>query len=115
MKVCIFSSGSVQAQKLLFQYSEAGDLTRYLLAYFDTSVGTKKSPASYANISEQLSVPAAEIIFLSDVEDELNAARETQMKTIQVLRDSVVQNTTGHLMVNTFDDIESLWGAHWKF
>src|SRR5262249_32208933 len=51
MKIAIFSSGSVQAQKLLFRYSEAGDLTVFIDAYFDTTTGPKKDPASYQTIA----------------------------------------------------------------
>ncbi len=107
IRVCIFSSGSVQAQKLLFQYSEAGDLTSLISAYFDTTIGTKKNKAAYASISEQLAVTPAKILFLSDVEDELNAARDAELKTIQVLREGVISNSSGHVMVNTFDDLRS--------
>jgi enolase-phosphatase E1 len=105
IKVCIFSSGSVEAQKLLFQYSEAGNLTQYLSEYFDTGVGTKKSSSSYTNIASQLSISPANILFLSDVEDELNAARKAQLQTIQVLREDVVPNISDHRTVKTFSEI----------
>ena len=106
IKVCIYSSGSVEAQKLLFQYSEAGDLTPYISEYFDTRVGTKRSSASYSNIAKDLGIDPAEILFLSDVEEELNAAREAEMQTTQVLRENVIENKSGHPVVNTFDEIK---------
>jgi enolase-phosphatase E1 len=105
IKVGIFSSGSVEAQKLLFQYSEAGDLTPYLSEYFDTRVGAKKNTNSYTNIASRLSMSPSSILFLSDVEDELNAARDAHLQTTQVLRENVVPNTSGHSTVNSFDEI----------
>ncbi|HSE40842.1 MAG TPA: acireductone synthase [Acidobacteriota bacterium] len=106
IKVCTYSSGSVEAQKLLFRYSEAGDLTPYISEYFDTRVGTKRNSASYSNIAKNLRIDPPGVLFLSDVEEELNAAREAQMQTTQVLRENVVENKSGHPIVNTFDEIK---------
>jgi enolase-phosphatase E1 len=105
LKISIYSSGSVEAQRLLFRYSEAGDLTPYISEYFDTRVGTKRNSESYSNIAKFSEIDASRILFLSDVEEELNAAREVQMQTTQVLRENVVENKSGHPMVYTFDDI----------
>lgn len=77
VKVHIFSSGSVQAQKLLFRHTTAGDLTKYLESHFDISTsGNKKVATSYTNIAASLGVSPSEIVFCSDSEDELKAARE---------------------------------------
>jgi methylthioribulose 1-phosphate dehydratase/enolase-phosphatase E1 len=77
VKVHIYSSGSVQAQKLLFGYSVHGDLTEFLDQHFDISTsGNKKTATSYTNIAKDLGVSPSEIVFCSDLEDELKAARE---------------------------------------
>ena len=72
--VSIYSSGSVQAQQLLFRYAEPGDLTTCLTAYFDTRVGGKREAASYRAIAEQLGIPAHELCFFTDIVEEADAA-----------------------------------------
>lgn len=68
IKVAIYSSGSVKAQKLLFRYAESGDLSGYISDYFDTSSGYKQIPQSYRNIVESLQVKEpGKILFLTDV------------------------------------------------
>merc|ERR1719232_1907674 len=76
VKVNIYSSGSIAAQKLLFSKSIEGDLTPLLSNYFDTTSGGKKDMKSYKTIAEDLQVAPEEICFVSDAEDELVAARE---------------------------------------
>ncbi|WP_303673451.1 acireductone synthase [Vampirovibrio chlorellavorus] len=83
----IYSSGSVQAQKLLFSYSEAGDLTRYFSRYFDTRVGAKRDVESYRRIVTELNLPPMEVLFLSDVETELDAARLAGLLAKQIVRE----------------------------
>ena len=70
----VYSSGSVAAQKLLFGYSDAGDLTPLFKGYFDTRIGNKREPQAYETIVSQLDMPAQAILFLSDVVEELDAA-----------------------------------------
>lgn len=82
LKISIFSSGSKLAQKLLFSHTEAGDLSRYIDSYFDTSIGPKLSSQSYKLISKKLRLPAAEILFISDTVRELDAAKEAGMQTL---------------------------------
>jgi enolase-phosphatase E1 len=84
--ISIFSSGSVLAQKLLFEHAEAGDLTRYIDHYFDTGVGKKSESESYQRIAASLSVPANEILFISDVVGELEAASKAGMHTLLCIR-----------------------------
>ena len=81
-KLFIFSSGSVQAQQLIFRYCEAGDLTPFLSGYFDTQSGPKKEPASYCNIATSIGLPARDILFISDVVAELSAAQTAGMATL---------------------------------
>ena len=80
LPVGIFSSGSVQAQQLLFGHSTAGDLTPLLRWYFDTRVGAKIEPDSYRTIARAMGLPAHSILFVSDVTRELSAARAGGMK-----------------------------------
>ena len=103
-RIAIFSSGSVQAQQLLFRYTEAGDLTPYLSAYFDTTMGRKQEATAYTRIAEKLALPPGSILFLSDTVAELDAAREAGMQTIQVLREGAVA-AGDHATVFSFFEI----------
>jgi len=85
--IYIYSSGSVLAQRLLFGSTEAGDLTTFLKDYFDTAVGPKVSPDSYGVIAARIQVPPREILFVSDVGQELDAARTSGMRTALCVRD----------------------------
>jgi len=82
----VYSSGSVEAQHLLFGHSDFGDLTPFFSHYFDTGVGNKREAASYRAIQKIIDWPAAEILFLSDVEAELDAANDAGMQTVQLVR-----------------------------
>jgi len=88
----VFSSGSIAAQKLIFGYSVAGDLTPYFSAYFDTSTGGKREAATYQLIAEKLGILASEILFLSDITEELQAAASAGLQTIQLVRDETIAN-----------------------
>lgn len=85
----VYSSGSVPAQQLFFGYSEAGDLSGLFSGYFDTEIGPKREVGSYRRIAEAIQHPPAEILFLSDVTAELDAAREAGMQTAWLVRDKV--------------------------
>ncbi len=87
----VFSSGSVAAQKLIFGYSIAGDLTPNFSAYFDTKTGGKRETETYKKIAAELQIPASEILFLSDIVEELQAADEAGYQTIQLLRPGTVK------------------------
>jgi enolase-phosphatase E1 len=82
----IYSSGSVHAQRLFFAHTEAGNLTGLLDGYYDTTTGPKKSPASYAAIAAATGVEPAELLFLSDVVEELDAARAAGLSTALAIR-----------------------------
>ena len=82
----VYSSGSVPAQKLLFGFSTAGDVTDLFSGYFDTEIGAKRSSESYARIAEKIGVPASDILFLSDILEELDAARSAGMQTTLLAR-----------------------------
>lgn len=93
-KVGIYSSGSVQAQKLLFGHTPEGDINPLLSNYFDTAVGGKKEPQSYKKITQQLALQSTQILFLSDIEAELAAANEAGMQTCQLVRAGTKASTT---------------------
>ena len=93
--IYIYSSGSVEAQRLLFRYSEHGDLTPLVSGYFDTRTGAKADPASYRAIASAIGVPAGEITFYSDTPAELEAAASVGMTAVQVRRDSTSRNHFG--------------------
>jgi len=86
LTISIFSSGSLLAQKLLFAHTEAGDLTGLIDNYFDTTVGSKTDVASYRQIASALSLPAHDVLFISDVVPELDAASAAGMRTLLCIR-----------------------------
>lgn len=87
LTLCVYSSGSVHAQKLLFAHTRFGDLTPLFSGYFDTTVGGKKEADSYRRIAETLEQPPDDILFLSDIPAELEAAREAGMAVVQLVRE----------------------------
>jgi enolase-phosphatase E1 len=106
-RVAIYSSGSVEAQKLIFGHSSAGNLTPLLSGYFDTRVGPKTSAASYVAIAEAMGVETGEMLFVSDVVRELNPAREAGCETRISLRDgnAPVADAEGHVAIRSFAEI----------
>ncbi len=86
VRLFVYSSGSVAAQKLLFGHSRDGDLAKLFQGFFDTNVGGKRAPQSYQDICRGTNIPAAEYLFLSDVEAELDAAAAAGMRTCQLVR-----------------------------
>lgn len=105
-RLAIFSSGSVLAQKLIFGHSTAGDLTKYLEAYFDTAAGPKRDAQSYKSIAKALGLAPMEILFISDVAVELDAARAARMLTAHSLRPGIApQEREVHPAVRSFSEI----------
>jgi len=88
----IFSSGSVNAQKLLFSHSVKGNLSTYFSNYFDTNIGSKRDSDTYSLITKKLALPQNRILFLSDVIEELAAADKAGMKTVQITREGNIQS-----------------------
>ncbi len=86
IRLGVYSSGSVRAQQLLFRHSVAGDVSQLISHWFDTAVGPKQSPASYQQIEAALGVAAAQVLFLSDVPAELDAARTAGFQTCCIER-----------------------------
>lgn len=86
LRLYVYSSGSVAAQKLFFGYSEAGDLTPLFSGYFDTTNGPKREAASYAKIAAAIGDEPGHVLFLSDIAEELDAARAAGMQTGWLVR-----------------------------
>jgi methylthioribulose 1-phosphate dehydratase / enolase-phosphatase E1 len=87
VKVCIYSSGSREAQKLLFKYSNHGDLRHFLSCYFDTKIGHKREAPSYKEIILSLGVDSADqILFLTDIIEEAQASVEAGMHAVLSVR-----------------------------
>ena len=106
-EIRIFSSGSVLAQRLLFANTEAGDLTKYISGYFDTKIGAKVEAESYRQISNAIGQAASEILFISDVTAELDAARSSNMQTVLCVRPGNHPQPLGssHPTIRSFDEL----------
>ncbi|XP_058055461.1 enolase-phosphatase E1 [Anopheles bellator] len=81
-KVYIYSSGSVDAQKLLFEHSEKGNLLKYLSGHYDTKIGAKQEKESYESILKNINAEAADVVFLTDVIAEAKAAKEAGVNVV---------------------------------
>jgi enolase-phosphatase E1 len=106
LKISIFSSGSVLAQRLLFAHTDAGDLTRFIDKYFDTTTGKKGEADSYRRIAAEMGFDVNEIVFISDVVSELDAAEEAGMKTLLSIRlGNGTQESREHQKIESFDQV----------
>jgi enolase-phosphatase E1 len=105
--IAIFSSGSVLAQKLIFKYSNSGDLSGFISEYFDTNIGSKKEAESYVKIAAALNHPPKRVAFVSDILAELDAARNAGFETVLSVRAGNGQITEDftHRSVNSFDEL----------
>jgi enolase-phosphatase E1 len=106
-RVAIYSSGSVEAQKHLFRYTCAGDLTSFIDAYFDTTTGPKVESGSYGKIATTLKADPAGVLFISDSVKELDAARDAGVATLLSLRpgNAPVDGDHGHPAIKSFDQV----------
>lgn len=100
----VYSSGSIKAQHLIFEFSTAGNLRSFFSNNFDTSIGHKREVESYKKISSQLKIPVSEILFLSDIKEELDAAKSAGLHTVQLVRQLDVVIGT-HRTVKNFSEI----------
>jgi enolase-phosphatase E1 len=106
LKIFIYSSGSINAQKLLFGHSSYGDLNYLFSGNFDTQIGSKKEFESYRKITEAIKLKASEIMFLSDNSDELKAAKESGMNVIKLARpEDKIESDIKYLSVKNFLEI----------
>lgn len=105
-KLYVYSSGSEEAQRLIFGHSDAGDLTPLFSGYFDTRIGGKREETSYRNILQAIGLPGAEVLFLSDIAEELDAAQAAGMKTCQLVRDERTRLAPGHAQVGKLTEVQ---------
>lgn len=103
LQLALYSSGSAQAQRLLLTHTTTGDLTGLFTHYFDTTIGPKADTASYRRIAGQLALPHGTILFLSDIEAELDAAALAGFQTMQIVRPGT-QAGTRHPIAERFTD-----------
>jgi enolase-phosphatase E1 len=101
----VYSSGAVPAQKLYFAHTEVGDLTRVFSGYFDTTSGSKREAASYRSIAQAIGVPPAQILFLSDIDAELDAASDAGLATAWVRRGGGPAPHQRHRAISNFDEL----------
>jgi len=110
----VYSSGSVAAQRLFFAHTAAGDLSVLFAGFFDTEMGGKREPQSYRNILSEIDSPASDVVFLSDVVEELDAAREAGIATVLIDRSEdypqprLGDSCHGHRRVTSFDALSTL-------
>lgn len=105
LRLYIYSSGSVHAQRLIFGHTAAGDLTPLLSGYFDTRTGHKREVGTYRRIAEAIGVPPGRILFLSDVRAELDAAREAGWQTVWMVREGLAGLAAAHRRATRFDQL----------
>lgn len=106
--IAIYSSGSILAQQLLFRYTDHGDLTPFISNYFDTNIGEKKEAESYRKIAKELNLEPGEILFLSDILAELDAARTAGCQTALAVRNgnAGITEEQSHSIIHSFDDLD---------
>jgi len=104
LQLGVYSSGSVEAQRLLLAHTTEGNLTSLCSDFFDTGMGSKREPASYRRIAACLGLHSEETLFLSDVELELDAATAAGLQAIHVVRPGTTPSTR-HPTCATFDDV----------
>ena len=107
LDVRIYSSGSIEAQKLFFGHTAAGDLTGHLRGHYDTTTGPKREQASYQAIAADMQLPPRQILFISDVGAELDAARAAGMATAAAIRpgNRPLESLYDHESLESFGEI----------
>ncbi|HET6372254.1 MAG TPA: acireductone synthase [Candidatus Polarisedimenticolia bacterium] len=106
VEIAIFSSGSVEAQRLLFAHAGGVDLSHHIRGFFDTATGGKKEPASYRAIAAATNVPPRQVMFVSDTVEELDAARQAGMTTALCVRPGAAEpDAPGHPIVRSFAEV----------
>ena len=108
LRLYVYSSGSVEAQRLLFGHTDEGDLTPLFSGWFDTGVGGKKEVSSYTRIADEIGVPPDAVLFLSDNPDELSAASRAGFEVIGLDRPGNHFVLDGWPAVTSFDGVDPL-------
>ena len=110
LRLAVYSSGSVQAQQLLFAYSDAGDLSGLFAAFFDTALGGKREQDSYATIAKVMELPSEQVLFLSDIPAELRAAQAAGMQVLGLARHGLPMSVEAAAFewCRSFADVDSV-------
>jgi len=103
-RLFVYSSGSVKAQKLFFGNTDYGDITGLFDGFFDTGVGQKKERESYINISKAVGLKPEELVFISDVEEELDAAKSAGLNTVLIVREGEGKSSK-HRTIRSFYEL----------
>ncbi len=104
-KLYVYSSGSIKAQQLFFAHTEYGDFTKFFSGYFDTTIGHKQEKQSYRKIAKSIDDSPSNILFLSDIVEELDAAQDVGMQTYCLNRQYRRMSSYPHPQVYSFDEI----------
>jgi enolase-phosphatase E1 len=105
VRLYVYSSGSIAAQRLLFSHTEQGNLTPLFSGYFDTTVGSKLAAESFRTIAGHIGLPAEEILFLSDHTGEIEAAHSAGMQAVWVRRDPHSESREEPCSIRSFDEV----------
>jgi len=105
IKIYVYSSGSLPAQLQYFRHTEQGDITPLFVGFFDTHVGNKREAAAYAEILRRIQQPAAACVFLSDISEELDAAKASGIHTWQLVREGELNAASAHRQVRSFAQV----------
>ncbi|HIE58954.1 MAG TPA: acireductone synthase [Hydrogenothermaceae bacterium] len=105
--IYVYSSGSVQAQKLFFSHTNYGNILDWFSGHFDTKIGNKKESESYRKIAKEIGLNPEEILFLSDNPDEIIASTSAKMKAIRIVRpnDAKYIKNFPYKQIKNFDEI----------
>ena len=107
LSLCVYSSGSVQAQKLLYRHTKEGNLEHLFDYWFDTHIGNKKETDSYRAIAKEISIMSSNILFISDNPEECDAAQASGMLTLFSLRDgNPNQDSRHHIVIKSLNDVD---------
>jgi enolase-phosphatase E1 len=111
--ICIYSSGSITAQRLFFAHTRSGDLLPCIRDHFDTTIGSKREPDSYRRIAQRLQLAPAQVLFVSDVVAELDAAQSGGLPTVLCQRpgNPPVPSAHSHAQITSFAQIQLIGPA----
>lgn len=107
--LAVYSSGSVQAQQLIYGHSNAGDLRDWFQHWFDTRIGPKQASASYRQIVSLLGAPAGSVLFISDSIPELKAAAASGLPVLLCNRDdnpAAPAEFEGFTVIRSFEGLD---------
>lgn len=106
--LAVYSSGSVEAQKLLYQHTQTGNLVGLFSHWFDTHTGPKKSQESYELIAKKMGTDAKNVIFISDNAEECDAAKIAGMHTLFSLRaNNPDQDPKQHCLISDLNEVDA--------